>query len=85
MKNYYCMRVFFKDFQEISTEISEYVYKKKLLPKDDLFWVEPKIHSLTDFAKFVEDGTFKSDSEFSQRIFELLEAMMKVEKKHLDI
>jgi hypothetical protein len=49
MKNYYCMRVFFKDVHDISPEISDYIFKKKLLPKDDGFWTEPKILSLTDF------------------------------------
>lgn len=46
MKNYYCMRVFFKDITEISGEVCEFIYKKKLLPKDDTFWTEPKVHSL---------------------------------------
>ena len=79
------MRVFFKDIQEISPEISEYIYKKKLLPKDDTFWSDPKIPSLTDFQKFLGENKFKSDTEFTQKIFELLDAMMKIEKKHMDI
>lgn len=79
------MRVFFKDANEISPEISDYIYKKKLLSNDNGFWTEPKLYSLSDFYKFLNDGTFKSDSEFTQRVFELLDAMMKVEKKHMDI
>jgi hypothetical protein len=65
MKNYYCMRVFFKDVHDISPEISDYIFKKKLLPKDDGFWTEPKILSLTDFKQLLSDGKFKSDSEFT--------------------
>ena len=82
MNKYYCFRVFFK---EIETELSEFIFKKKFLPKDDPFWLNTTIPSLSDFMKFLKEDKFKSDSDFTQKVVDLLEAFIKIEKKNLGI
>jgi hypothetical protein len=76
------MQVFFKSIQP---EISEFIFKKKFLPKEDTFWQDASVPSLKDFQNMLSQDKFKSDSDFTQKIIDFLDAMMKIEKKHLGI
>ena len=80
LKSYYCMQIFF-DKEQVDP-LTEFIFKKKLLPKEDWF-AEESLLNLSDFQEMISRNCFKSESEFSHKLIQFLEAFTKIEKRHM--